>query len=75
MTYAEGLRSERLQAIDRGHAHPIHQGEYERQREALANLVENRRRHPAGLLGPGRCYCPRYEQHDGRCLGAECYCH
>jgi hypothetical protein len=75
MTYGKDWHSERLQAIDLGLAHPIHQGEYERLRDAMANLTTNRRRHPAGLPGPERCYCPRYEQHDGRCLGAECYCH
>jgi len=67
--------TERIRAIDHEEASPIHQGEFERLTEALENLAANRRRHPAGLPGPGRCHCALYERHDGECLGPDCYCH
>ena len=67
--------TERLAAIDNGRASPIHQGELERLRESLENLAANRRRYPAGLPVPGRCYCATYEMHGGKCLGPDCYCH
>jgi hypothetical protein len=65
----------RKERIDRELENPIHQGEYDRLTEALRTLKSNRKRHPAGLAGAGLCYCAQYEQHSGRCLGAECYCH
>ena len=67
--------AERLWAIDHEEASPIHQDELERLKEKLENLTSNRRHHPAGLPVPGRCYCARYEMHDGECLGPDCYCH
>ena len=67
--------TERLRAINHEEASPIHQGEFERLRDALENLASNRRRYPAGLRGEGPCYCPQYESHDRPCLGLDCYCH
>ena len=44
-------------------------------REQAANLESNRNRYPIGLRGDGPCYCASSENHDGRCLGKDCYCH
>ncbi len=45
--------------------------------EELANLKSNQERYPNGLRDrdQGPCYCAKYENHEGRCLGPQCYCH
>jgi hypothetical protein len=46
-------------------------------KEQLENLKSNQERYPNGLPLPeqGPCRCAQYENHDGKCLGPDCYCH
>lgn len=47
-------------------------GEEKRLREAYENAKRNRLNYRAHLIG---CECAQWENHDGRCQGAYCYCH
>jgi hypothetical protein len=49
----------------------------DRLREQLDQQIRNDVIKERGGLkgGGGPCTCARDESHDGRCLGADCYCH